>query len=121
MPTKASPELRKILHLYYESTGFTVTVGYGDSIAHAGHAMLYGKLHGKNQINEWTPDIEESLTQISESLSPQKKLINEGLLGKSETIPYIEELEKALPPPVKVGENSPMGNIQLNIIQKLVW
>lgn len=65
---------------YYEQTSFTITIGVGDTISRAGHAMLYGKLKGKNQINIWSPEISEELERISVQLSPAQKMQEHGLI-----------------------------------------
>ncbi|RLF65134.1 MAG: hypothetical protein DRN30_04560, partial [Thermoplasmata archaeon] len=52
LPAAAIDGIESMRREYHEKTGFTVTVGIGESISRAGHAMLFGKLKGKNQINE---------------------------------------------------------------------
>lgn len=79
-----SDELFKLLDAlkeeYTRVTGFTTTIGVGPSISRAGHAMLYGKLNGKDQVVEWTEEIEEKLKFVSKVLTPEEKYIEEGLL-----------------------------------------
>lgn len=89
LPTKYVLHLDDLKSAYNDTTGFTITMGIGNTISQAGHAMLYGKLHGKNQINEWSPELDETLESISRELSPVEKLQDHGLLGKSQIfIPY---------------------------------
>lgn len=76
--------LKDLKSSYNKTTGFTVTIGVGDTISHAGHAMLYGKLHGKDQINIWSPELDAELEAISKELTPHEKIAGHGLLGKNE-------------------------------------
>jgi len=86
VPKDAVKVLEVVRQAYQKATGFTITIGYGDSISHAGHAMLYGKLHGKNQINKWTQDLEDKLDDVARDLTPKEKYAEEGLLGKEEIL-----------------------------------
>lgn len=73
-------ELEDLKNQYHDITGYTLTVGVGDSISEAAHAMVYGKLKGKNQINKWSPEIENVVSQHDEK--PEEKYAKEGLLTK---------------------------------------
>jgi|GEM_PF-5243025 len=76
-------EIEDLRNKYHEATGYTITVGVGRSISEAAHAMIYGKLKGKNQVNEWTPEIESIISQHDEKPeTPQEKYQKEGLLTK---------------------------------------
>jgi len=103
LPADAVGSLNALRKLYGEKTGYTITIGVGDSISMAGHAMLFGKLRGKNQVNQWSPEIDEELERVSRTLSPEEKMQDHGLLGK------MEDLEKAVAPPTRPGEISPDG------------
>lgn len=74
------PELDSLREMVLVRTGYSITVGVGDSISRSGQAMMYGKLNGKNQVNEWTPEIAQKLAQISKQLSPEEKMAEHGLL-----------------------------------------
>ena len=84
MPKKYIPLLPDLKDLYHENTGFTVTIGVGNTISQAGRAMLYGKLHGKDQVNVFTEEVNEYLKRVSKKISPEEKLREEGLI-KSNT------------------------------------
>lgn len=84
LPAEYIAALESMRRQYAEATGFTITIGVGDTISRAGHAMLYGKLKGKNQTNEWSPEIAQELDALSRTLTPQEKMSEHGLLGKDE-------------------------------------
>lgn len=77
---KYLPELESMRKDYHDATGYTLTVGVGKSISEAAHAMVYGKLKGKNQINEWNEEIETVVSQHDEN--PEEKYQKEGLLAQ---------------------------------------
>lgn len=79
-PESIKAKLHALKDAYRKLTGYTVTIGIGKTISQAGHAMLYGKLHGKNQINEWTPELQAKLEAVQHKLTPEEKLRQEGLL-----------------------------------------
>ena len=81
LPKDCVDDLDDLRRAYKSKTGFTVTIGLGDTISRAGHAMLYGKVKGKNQVNEWSPEIDKKLKEISQDLTPEEKLADHGLIG----------------------------------------
>jgi hypothetical protein len=91
---KYADGLDKLRLLYQETTGHTVTIGIGNNIPSAGHAMLYGKLNGKNKCVTWTRDIEEELDRIAHDLTPEEKIKEHGLLRASQLEDF--SLRKAL-------------------------
>jgi len=80
LPEEKVEDLDELRRIYNRATGFTVTIGVGETISKAGHAMLYGKLNGKDQVNEWVEDIDEFLAETSRKLTPEEKLADHGLL-----------------------------------------
>ena len=80
LPASATEKLDELRKAYFQQTGYTITIGWGDSISRAGHAMLYGKLKGKNQINAWSDAVAKELESISRQLSPTEKLQEHGLI-----------------------------------------
>ncbi len=91
---KYADGLDKLRLLYQETTGHTVTIGIGNNIPSAGHAMLYGKLNGKNKVVKWTRDIEEELDKIAHDMTPEEKIKEHGLLRASQLEDF--SLRKAL-------------------------
>lgn len=76
-------EIEELRNKYHEATGYTITVGVGDSISEAAHAMIYGKLKGKNQVNKWTPEIESIISQHDKKPeTAEEKYQKEGLLAQ---------------------------------------
>lgn len=80
MPKKYITKLNELKDKYKEITGYTITIGVGETVSNAGHAMLWGKLNGKNQINEWSKRIQEELDQSNHGQTPEEKLKEEGLI-----------------------------------------
>lgn len=58
--------------LYLENSKFTVTAGIGDSIPKATEALLYGKLHGKDQLVNWTSEIETYMKNATKETEADK-------------------------------------------------
>lgn len=83
-------QLEAVREEYARVTGFTITIGVGPSISRAGHAMLYGKLNGKDQIVEWNKEIDEKLKSAVKVLTPEEKYLEEGLLPGSD-IPSVSK------------------------------
>lgn len=88
LPEKHIKDLEDLKESYAKVTGFTVTIGVGDTISRAGHAMLFGKLNGKNQINDWSPEVDKKLAEISRKMTPEEKLADHNLLpgGKGDKL-----------------------------------
>ena len=84
LPRQHMFALKDLKDSYHKTTGFTITIGVGNTISQAGHSMLYGKLHGKDQINMWSKDLDEELESISRTMTPHEKMAGHGLLGKNE-------------------------------------
>lgn len=84
LPKESIKSLEVARKAYNKATGFTITIGYGDSISEAGQAMVYGKLHGKDQVNKWSKKIETALDEVVREITPKEKYTEEGLIGKEE-------------------------------------
>ena len=80
IPSKKVKDLDELREIYNKATDFTVTIGVGETISKAGHAMLYGKLNGKDQVNEWSEEVDTFLAETSRKLTPEEKLADHGLL-----------------------------------------
>jgi ADP-ribose pyrophosphatase YjhB (NUDIX family) len=91
---KALKGLEDVRLDYKKVTGHSVTAGIGDRISRAGHALLYGKLTGKDKAVVWSPKIDSHLEEVRRDLTPAEKLQDHGLLtagaeqdlGKSEHV-----------------------------------
>ena len=96
VPRSEEHRIEEARQLYHKLTGYTATVGVGDTISHAAHAMVYGKLHGKNQLNRWTPEIEVALKDLQHkvNLSPEEKMRQEGLIKTYRKIAGVYTLMK---------------------------
>ena len=66
--------LEQLLSDYSEHTGNTLTVGMGDTISTAIKAMIFGKQSGKNQTNQYSPEMESALNgEESQEGSPESE------------------------------------------------
>lgn len=57
-------DIEYIRNLFKDLTGFSATVGIGNSIADSVKALLFGKLTGKNKLVIWKPSYETILNQL---------------------------------------------------------
>jgi len=70
-----------IRQFYNEKSGFTVTIGIGDTVAQASRALLYGKLTGKNKTVLWQPTIDTQLKNLVKKETEEQKVT--GILQKA--------------------------------------
>lgn len=81
LPRGALRELESVRERYKKETGHTITAGIGDKISRAGHALLYGKLTGKDKAVVWSPKVDKKLEETRKELTPAEKLQDHGLLS----------------------------------------
>jgi len=62
MPEEAMEHLEDLRAKYSEHTEHTLTIGVGGSMSEASKALIYGKMSSKDQIVEYTPEIENSIS-----------------------------------------------------------
>lgn len=63
VPIVSIDQLEDLKNRYQEKTGFSVSVGIGEKISEAAKALIYAKVNGKNQIIDYSPEIEEAMKQ----------------------------------------------------------
>ena len=63
IPVASLDSLEELKEQYQKQTGFTVSIGIGDKISDAAKALIYAKVNGKNQIVDYSPEIEEAMKQ----------------------------------------------------------
>ena len=72
VPVNSIDDLEKLKEEYQNKTGFTICIGIGDSVSNAAKALIYAKMNGKNQITDYSPEIERVMKEsISGDLSEQ--------------------------------------------------
>jgi hypothetical protein len=70
----AIAELEELKDKYQQKTGFSVSIGIGEKISDAAKALIYAKMNGKNQIVDYSPEMEETMKQsISGELSEESE------------------------------------------------
>lgn len=50
------------------TNGITLTIGCGDTLSEAGKSLIAGKLHGKNQIVDYSEHVEEALNRAHQEV-----------------------------------------------------
>lgn len=63
VPESALGGLEDLRSQYAEMVGTSLTVGIGSKPSEAGKALLYGKLNGKDQINDFHPEMDDFLME----------------------------------------------------------
>ena len=100
VPLKSIEELEDLKNKYQKETGFSVSIGVGEKISDAAKALIYAKINGKNQIVDYSPEIEEIMKQsISGNLDKEKsaQVLEGGVGDETETSDVDpEQLEEGL-------------------------
>jgi hypothetical protein len=81
---KQVPFVDSLRSLYLKHAGFTITAGVHPNISKAVHALLYGKITGKNKTVYWNEKIESELSKLTQAQTPEEKASK--LLGKKENL-----------------------------------
>jgi len=72
VPVASIDELEDLKQKYQEKTGFSISIGIGENISEAAKALIYAKINGKDQITDYSPEIETAMKQaISGNLSEE--------------------------------------------------
>jgi hypothetical protein len=89
--------IQKVADHSKEHYGFTITAGLGNRLDHASKALMAGKLNGKNQVVDYSEDVDHLIEGIkSGKIPPQHKELNEEEFQKlyDEYIKFLNEKEK---------------------------
>lgn len=86
VPVKSVDELEDLKQKYQEKTGFSISIGIGDSVSNAAKALIYAKINGKDQIIDYSPEIEMAMKQnlsgdLEQKVSQQNEDQIEGGIG----------------------------------------
>lgn len=72
VPVASIDDLEDLKQKYQEKTGFSISIGIGENISEAAKALIYAKINGKDQITDYSPEIETAMKQaISGNLSEE--------------------------------------------------
>lgn len=63
VPESALDSLEDLRSQYHQMVGSTLTIGVGLKPSEAGKALLYGKLNGKDQVNQFHPEMDDFLME----------------------------------------------------------
>ncbi len=88
VPITSVHELETLKIKYQDQTGFKISIGMGESVSSAAKALIYAKMNGKDQIVDYSPEMEEAMKQ---AMSP------EGVVESENTLPHQEVSEEEIP------------------------
>ena len=63
IPSEKIGEIEKIRQQIQAKTGFSMTVGIGQSLSEAGKSLIYGKLNGKDQVCQYSPEMDQAIAE----------------------------------------------------------
>lgn len=84
VPVTSIEELEQLKEEYSKKTGFTVSIGIGETISDSAKALIYAKMNGKNQIMDYSPEMEQTMKQ---SLSGGQQQAQQQEQAPNETAP----------------------------------
>jgi len=80
VPVSSIDELEELKQQYEKQTGFSISIGVGDTVSSAAKALIYAKMNGKNQIVDYSPEIEEVMKQSMGGNLEEKEKTSENKL-----------------------------------------
>jgi len=83
VPVTSIPDLENLKDEYVDKTGFTISIGIGEKVSDAAKALIYAKMNGKNQITDYSPEMEQAMQQAI-SGGYQEQGNQEEVVGESE-------------------------------------
>lgn len=106
--------LEALMQQYSSNTGHTLTIGIGETISQAVKAMMYGKLNGKNQITQFSEEIENLLdgTQSPEG-GVDSQQDDSGMKMQQETTDSNDSSMEGLDPAVNNEPNNSQEQITM--------
>tara|TARA_R100000951_G_scaffold112718_1_gene113473 strand:- start:4938 stop:7082 length:2145 start_codon:yes stop_codon:yes gene_type:complete len=63
VPVTSIADLETLKTEYTEKTGFTISIGIGEKVSDAAKALIYAKMNGKDQITDYSPEMEQAMQQ----------------------------------------------------------
>jgi hypothetical protein len=86
VPVQSLDELEDLKQKYQEKTGFSISIGIGEGISDAAKALIYAKVNGKDQIIDYSSEIERALKEsISGNLNEQDNQLEGGIGDEVDT------------------------------------
>jgi len=79
VPLESLEQLEKIRQAYFNETGFTVSIGIGEKVSDAAKALIYAKMNGKDQISEYSQEMDENIRQGVEQEPQSEEMEGEDL------------------------------------------
>jgi hypothetical protein len=112
VPARVLGELQSLRAQYHSATGATCTVGVGLTTSESDRALLYGKMHGKDRVVFYTPDIDAELEELVDRQAHRSETskIAEEYLGKGDVLAFPPRLARA-PQTSTAGVPAPVVSI----------
>ena len=85
-------QLEELRDRYQEATGFTISIGVGNTLSESGKALIAAKVQGKDQVLVYEPSIEDVLSGIKEESESEKQ--NKAYLSDGKDKEDTEDLEE---------------------------
>lgn len=63
VPIQSLDDLEKLKQEYQDKTGFSISIGIGENVSDAAKALIYAKMNGKDQIMDYSPEMERAMKQ----------------------------------------------------------
>lgn len=110
IPSELESQLEDVREAYSKVVGATLTLGIGNAMSEAGKALIFGKLHGKDQIAHYDPSMEEFLDSVYAAPQSEEDKQNEHYLGSlhGDQDPASAGDPSAMDPNAPVDPNAPM-------------
>lgn len=98
VPASEMEKLDEIRSIYKQKTGFSISVGIGSTVAESAKALIYAKVNGKDQIVDYSPEIERAMQQavtgnMQEEVEEETEKEVEEEMGEEEVEEETEEID----------------------------
>ena len=117
IPADKYQDLEKIRQIIKNKSGFNMTIGCGNTLSEAGKALIQGKLSGKNQIVQYSPETDQFLMDAHTRAMGEGATYEERKQDEAYLAPAAEEQAPASEsgelPPDEEGEPNDEENTEL--------
>lgn len=97
VPTSALGDLENLKQKYQEMTGFTMSIGTGETVSAAAKALIYSKMSGKDQISAYTPQMEDAMKQAMSDDMPEAPMDEKFSSDKEDMLEDESPAKEAIP------------------------
>ena len=98
VPVSSIKDLEQLKAQYQEKSGFAVSIGIGETISESAKALIYAKMNGKDQIMDYSPEMEQAMKQsISGELQESTESVGDQIPEESLEENQIPEEDGQIP------------------------